>query len=164
VAVAILKSLGSLRGGLSMNVVSTLLPSVLGCLTIAALVEGGGAPKDGVIDVQVTGRLVTVGQKGEGEAGWTVTAYVHAEGRDLLLDCSANESARKLIKAEFGNPDALTSSGRPVRNVKVKGQLKFRSDRKRDNQGDSIPVIVVESLKLVGEVADGITAGPGVSQ
>jgi hypothetical protein len=101
--------------------------------------------------------LVTVGQKGEGEKEWTFTDYVHAEGRDLLLDCSANGAAQKLLKAEHGNPDirVLTSSFFSVRNVQVKGRLKFRPSVKLDEKGkrveptDTIPVIVIESLKFV---------------
>jgi hypothetical protein len=83
-----------------MNLVSILF-SLPGWLTIAALVGAGEAPASGVINVEVTGRLVLVGQKGEGEKGWAVTGYVHAEGRDLLLDCSSNPAAQRLLKAEF---------------------------------------------------------------
>lgn len=69
--------------------------------------------------MQVAGRLVTVGEKGEGKTEWTVTGYVHTEGYDLLLDCTANGAAQKLFKKELGDPDApspppLCQAPRPI--------------------------------------------------
>jgi hypothetical protein len=125
-----------------MNVVSTISHA-----------DGPDTPAAGVIKVEVTGRLVLVGEKVE--KSWSVTGYVHAAGRDLLLDCSADREAEKLLSAEFGDPDYLSCSAVPVRTVQVKGRLSFRPNVKIDEHGqrveqkDTIPVIAVESLRIV---------------
>lgn len=144
-----------------MYYVSTLLSSVLVVLTVVALVGAGEDPTAAVIHVQVTGQLRTSGQRSEEEKGevtitkLTITGYVHAEGCDLLLDCSANKTAQKLLKAEHGEFKIHDSTGRYPHNVEVKGRLKFRPKVQMDDKGrpveqtDTIPVIVVDSLKIV---------------
>jgi hypothetical protein len=130
---------------------------VLGILVVVNLVRGDESPAAGVIRVQVVGQLVTVGQRSAGAKDWTITGYVHAEGRDLLLDCSSSAAAQKLLQGEHGEPESriFTSSTVPVRIVQVQGRLKFRpagkveGKSKRAGRSDTVPVIVVESLKIV---------------
>jgi hypothetical protein len=135
----------------------SLLASVLGFLAVVNLIRADESPAAGVIRVQVVGHLVTVGQRSAGAKEWTITGYVHAEGRDLLLDCSSSAAAQKLLQREHGEPERriFTSSTLPVRIVQVQGRLKFRPTAKAEGKGkragrtDTVPVIVVESLKIV---------------
>lgn len=132
-----------------MQIISRLLSSVICCLTVVGLVAADEPPKAGVIQVQVTGPLLISGTKPGKE--WVFTGWVRAEGRDLKLDCSANATAQKLIVAERGNPDPFRGSSLPIHYVEVKGRLTFRPSESSDDKGKraDIPVIVVESLKIV---------------
>jgi hypothetical protein len=140
-----------------MHPISRLLSSVMCLVAVVAIARAGEAPKAGVIQVQVTGELKTDSyRENTYKEIWTVTGYVRAEGRDLLLDCSDNVAAGKLIDAEGEDYRRREPYTTPilVRYVQVKGRLEFRSKWPWENQGKQAdktetPVIVVESLKIV---------------
>jgi hypothetical protein len=133
---------------------SSILILGLGCFTALP----GGQPEKsmaaGVIRVQVTGELLTSARKVGDAKEWTFEGRVHAGGRELFLDCSASKAAQQLLKAAHGDPGA-PKSWVVLKKVRVEGRLEFLPYLRYDEKGkqiehtDTLPVIVVESLKII---------------